>query len=47
LTEAELAEMAAFANGCGALVASRLGAMDAAFTRHDVLALMQSTATKS
>jgi len=41
LTTEELGSMAAFANGCGALVATRLGAMEAAFTRADVLALMQ------
>jgi len=40
MTKADLDQMAAFANGCGALVASRLGAMDAHFTRMDVLALM-------
>jgi len=40
LTTDDLEHMAAFANGCGALVATRLGAMEATFTRADVLALM-------
>jgi len=43
LTTDDLEYMAAFANGCGALVATRLGAMEAAFTRADVSKLMQTT----
>jgi len=40
MTAEDLEKMAAFANGCGALVATRLGAMEAAFTRADIHHLM-------
>jgi len=42
MTAADLTELAAFANGCGALVATRLGAMEATFSRADVQHLISS-----
>jgi len=42
MTAADLAEIAAFANGCGAYVASHLGAMEAVFNRADILKFIES-----
>lgn len=43
LPKSQLASMAAFSNAAGALVSTKLGAMDAVFTRDDVEALAAGT----
>jgi fructokinase len=44
LTSRNLEEMASFANACGAIAATRLGGMDAAFNRDDIARLQSDCA---